>query len=225
MNSCSATCPNERMLTTLRRVAARMQQVCASARSCTRHNARHACSSAHNHATSAAHLQKPCISTSHAHCCRFKALLEDAAFALELAQLEDSSSSELAELLSQARSSLQQLAAALDTWELRVLLAGPYDEAGALLTITAGAGAVHVQLHRLEGQLSAFERICQHAEQGALSTCLWHTCCSAQLQLVEAGTVQAGRAGCVTWVPACTRQRLHQLHSYARPAGTFNARV
>uniref|UniRef100_A0A383W472 Prokaryotic-type class I peptide chain release factors domain-containing protein n=1 Tax=Tetradesmus obliquus TaxID=3088 RepID=A0A383W472_TETOB len=76
---------------------------------------------------------------------RFKALLEDAAFALELAQLEDSSSSsssELAELLSQARSLLQQLAAALDTWELRVLLAGPYDEAGALLTITAGAGGV-----------------------------------------------------------------------------------
>jgi peptide chain release factor 2 len=68
--------------------------------------------------------------------------LEDAAFALELAQLEDSSSSssELPELLSQARSALQQLAAALDTWELRMLLAGPYDEAGALLTITAGAG-------------------------------------------------------------------------------------
>jgi peptide chain release factor 2 len=70
---------------------------------------------------------------------------------LELAELEASSSnpgtlaaadSELASLLLQAKASLQQLAAGLDKWELRMLLSGPYDEAGALLTITAGAGRV-----------------------------------------------------------------------------------
>lgn len=82
-------------------------------------------------------------------CCRFQAFLDDAAFALELAELEASSSSpgtsadadsELASLLSQAKASLQQLSVGLDKWELRMLLSGPYDEAGALLTITAGAG-------------------------------------------------------------------------------------
>lgn len=86
----------------------------------------------------------------------FQAHLDDAAFALELADLEaDGSSSsstanstaaaaasELASLLGQAKSSLQQLSAGLDKWELRMLLSGPYDEAGALLTITAGAGGV-----------------------------------------------------------------------------------
>jgi hypothetical protein len=96
----------------------------------------------------------PPHSLCHPYCCRFTALLEDAAFALELAQLEDSnSSSELADMLSQARSALQQLAAALDTWELRMLLAGPYDEAGALLTITAGAGGRN--LLGLASQLSS----------------------------------------------------------------------
>lgn len=79
---------------------------------------------------------------------RFQALLDDASFALELAELESDSSSaasaaadsELASLLSQARASLQGLSTGLDKWELRMLLSGPYDEAGALLTITAGAG-------------------------------------------------------------------------------------
>lgn len=79
---------------------------------------------------------------------RFQGLLDDAAFALELAELEAPStpssssndSSELASVLAQARSSLQQLAVQLDKWELRMLLSGPYDTAGALLTITAGAG-------------------------------------------------------------------------------------
>lgn len=87
-------------------------------------------------------------------CCRFQTFLEDAAFAMELADLEASSNSpgtsaaadsELASLLLQAKSSLQQLAAGLDKWELRILLSGPYDEAGALLTITAGAGEVQGQ--------------------------------------------------------------------------------
>lgn len=87
--------------------------------------------------------------------CSFQALLDDAGFALELADLEaDGSSSssddaaaaatsgsELASLLKQARGLLQQLSSGLDKWELRMLLSGPYDEAGALLTITAGAGA------------------------------------------------------------------------------------
>ena len=78
---------------------------------------------------------------------RFQGLLDDAAFALELAELESDSSSaaegadsELASLLRQARASLQQLSSGLDKWELRMLLSGPYDEAGALLSITAGAG-------------------------------------------------------------------------------------
>jgi PCRF domain len=96
----------------------------------------------------------------------FTSLLEDASFALELAELETagrgSSSSggsaaaaggvavndeqhaqaELASMLAEARSSLGQLSAALDRYELRMLLSGQYDEAGALLTITAGAGVV-----------------------------------------------------------------------------------
>lgn len=66
---------------------------------------------------------------------------------MELAELEADSSgaaasadSELASLLRQARASLQQLSSSLDKWELRMLLSGPYDEAGALLSITAGAG-------------------------------------------------------------------------------------
>jgi peptide chain release factor 2 len=70
-------------------------------------------------------------------------LLDDASFALELSELEadGSDGSELASLLKQARASLQQLNSGLDKWELRMLLSGPYDEAGALVTITAGAGA------------------------------------------------------------------------------------
>lgn len=78
---------------------------------------------------------------------RFQGLLDDAGFAIELAELESDSAgaaasaeSELASLLRQARAPLQQLSSGLDKWELRMLLAGPYDEAGALLTITAGAG-------------------------------------------------------------------------------------
>lgn len=76
-------------------------------------------------------------------------MLEDAAIALELAELEtpfggsstsEAAAEELAGLLTQARSSLQQLSDGLDKWELRMLLSGPYDESGAVLAITAGAG-------------------------------------------------------------------------------------
>eukprot|EP00775_Hariotina_reticulata_P011031 gene11031-11186_t len=86
---------------------------------------------------------------------RFKTLVDDAAFALELAELEASSSnsnsggsqtaapsSELPQLLFSAREALTELGCLLDKWELRVLLSGPYDESGALVTITAGAGGV-----------------------------------------------------------------------------------
>ena len=75
--------------------------------------------------------------------------MEDASFALELAELESDevstaaaagSSSELASLLSQAKGSLAQLSTGLDKWELRMLLSGPYDDADTLVTITAGAG-------------------------------------------------------------------------------------
>lgn len=65
---------------------------------------------------------------------------------MELAELEEpdpaaaGAGSELASLLGQAKASLQQLSTSLDKWELRMLLSGPYDEAGALLSITAGAG-------------------------------------------------------------------------------------
>jgi peptide chain release factor 2 len=68
---------------------------------------------------------------------------------MELAELEETdpaaaagASSELGSLLGQARASLQQLSTSLDKWELRMLLSGPYDEAGALLSITAGAGGI-----------------------------------------------------------------------------------
>ncbi|KAF8073112.1 PRFB1 [Scenedesmus sp. PABB004] len=80
---------------------------------------------------------------------RFNGLLEDAAFALELAELEagggdpaGAEDGELGSLLAQARAPLTQLAASLEQWEMRVLLSGPYDQSGALLTITAGAGGV-----------------------------------------------------------------------------------
>lgn len=102
--------------------------------------------------------------------CRFQALLDDASFAVELAQLEaDSSSSpgtgaagdsELSSLLGQARTSLQQLSTQLDKWELRMLLSGPYDEAGALLSITAGAGDSVRPLASAGRRMPSFD--CQH---------------------------------------------------------------
>ncbi|KAG2444302.1 hypothetical protein HXX76_001059 [Chlamydomonas incerta] len=83
---------------------------------------------------------------------RFSGWAEEAAFAVELLEAEGISgvssggggglSGEAAGIAAEALAALRQLAAGLDSWELRRLLAGPYDDRGARLTISAGAGGV-----------------------------------------------------------------------------------
>jgi peptide chain release factor 2 len=48
-------------------------------------------------------------------------------------------------LLTEAETTVQNLQAELDRWELQQLLAGPYDSKGAVLTINAGAGGTDAQ--------------------------------------------------------------------------------
>ncbi|GLC39503.1 hypothetical protein PLESTF_001853700 [Pleodorina starrii] len=99
---------------------------------------------------------------------RFRSLAEECAFAVELLEAEASPSgsssgggsgdgeaagsgggggggvlsSEQAVILKEAATSLRQLNQGLDGWELRRLLSGPYDDRGARLVISAGAGGV-----------------------------------------------------------------------------------
>lgn len=124
---------------------------------------------------------------------RFQSLLEDAAFGLELAEVE--AEGELAAVLAQARASLQQLGAGLDRWELRMLLSGQYDEAGALLTITAGAGAGCRGWHSCGGHGHA--RLLSRARL-ALST---HAC--AALSYINNQAARTRRTGQRCW-NACT---------------------
>ena len=70
----------------------------------------------------------------------WKMTVEDAKTVLELLELEDDPA-----LLSEAETSLKQLAHELDQWELQQLLSGPYDKSGAVLTINAGAGGTDAQ--------------------------------------------------------------------------------
>jgi peptide chain release factor 2 len=67
-------------------------------------------------------------------------LLDDAVFAAELLEAEGPAADEDGSILSEALASLDQLEALLVKWEVTRLLSGPYDEMGAILTITAGAG-------------------------------------------------------------------------------------
>ncbi len=71
---------------------------------------------------------------------RWHTTVEDAKTVLELLELEDDSA-----LLSEAETSLKQLAHQLDQWELQQLLSGIYDKGGAVLTINAGAGGTDAQ--------------------------------------------------------------------------------
>ncbi|PNW88016.1 hypothetical protein CHLRE_01g010864v5 [Chlamydomonas reinhardtii] len=83
---------------------------------------------------------------------RFSGWAEEAAFALELLEAEGGGGGsggaggglggEAAGIAVEALAALRQLAAGLDSWELRRLLCGPYDDRGARLTISAGAGGV-----------------------------------------------------------------------------------
>ena len=67
-------------------------------------------------------------------------MLEDAIFAGELLEAEGPAADEDGSILSEALASLDQLEVLLDKWEVNRLLSGSYDEMGAILTITAGAG-------------------------------------------------------------------------------------
>lgn len=71
---------------------------------------------------------------------RWRSTVEDAKTVLELLEIEDDPG-----LLSEAETSLKQLAHQLDQWELQQLLSGLYDKSGAVLTINAGAGGTDAQ--------------------------------------------------------------------------------
>jgi hypothetical protein len=94
------------------------------------------------------HMMLPCsflllaaaTPTSHNLPSRFQALLEDAAFAVELLEVEGPAADEGGAIAAQAAAGLQQLEEQLERWQTQRLLSGPYDAQGALLTLTAGAG-------------------------------------------------------------------------------------
>ncbi|MCX7592952.1 MAG: peptide chain release factor 2 [Fischerella sp.] len=71
---------------------------------------------------------------------RWQVSLEDTKAVLELLELESDEA-----LLHEAETTITQLNRELDRWELQQLLSGPYDELGAVLTITAGAGGTDAQ--------------------------------------------------------------------------------
>ena len=71
---------------------------------------------------------------------RWQEQLEDNGVALEILQDEPD-----LDLQAETEASLRQLDLALSQWELQQLLSGPYDENGAILTITAGAGGTDAQ--------------------------------------------------------------------------------
>ncbi len=71
---------------------------------------------------------------------QWKASLEDTRAVLELLELETDEA-----LLQEAESNVTDLSRDLDRWELEQLLSGPYDEKGAVLTISAGAGGTDAQ--------------------------------------------------------------------------------
>ena len=66
----------------------------------------------------------------------WEAALDDAGAALEIQD---------AELISESENALAKIAKELDSFELRQMLSGEYDEADAILTINAGAGGTDAQ--------------------------------------------------------------------------------
>lgn len=68
----------------------------------------------------------------------------DAETALELAELS-TDAAEAEDFLREASDIAASLARALDAWELRRLLSGPYDDCPARLAIQAGAGGTDAQ--------------------------------------------------------------------------------
>lgn len=71
---------------------------------------------------------------------RWKSSLEDTKAILELLEVEADEA-----LLQEASANLSQLTEDLNRWELQRLLSGPYDQAGAVLSINAGAGGTDAQ--------------------------------------------------------------------------------
>lgn len=79
---------------------------------------------------------------------RFCGQLEDLAVAVELLEMEGEGEGEggaAAEVAAEAAGICDALDCALEAWELRRLLGGPYDDRGAVLTIQAGAGGTDAQ--------------------------------------------------------------------------------
>ncbi|PNH06956.1 Peptide chain release factor 2 [Tetrabaena socialis] len=85
---------------------------------------------------------------------RFRSLLDESVFAVELIEAEEGASSsgsggggggfspEQVAMAAEALATLRLLNQGLDGWELRRLLSGAYDERGARVVISAGAGGV-----------------------------------------------------------------------------------
>jgi peptide chain release factor 2 len=71
---------------------------------------------------------------------RWQSSLEDTKAILELLELETDEA-----LLQEAQTNVTTLNRELDQWELQQLLSGPYDQHGAIVTITAGAGGTDAQ--------------------------------------------------------------------------------
>lgn len=71
---------------------------------------------------------------------RWRSSLEDTQAILELLELEADEA-----LLQEAQANVSTLNRELEQWELQQLLAGPYDQHGAVLTINAGAGGTDAQ--------------------------------------------------------------------------------
>ncbi|MBF2046456.1 MAG: peptide chain release factor 2 (plasmid) [Leptolyngbya sp. IPPAS B-1204] len=71
---------------------------------------------------------------------RWQSSLDDTKAILELLELEADEA-----LLQEAQTNVNLLSRELDQWELQQLLSGPYDQHGAVVTITAGAGGTDAQ--------------------------------------------------------------------------------
>jgi peptide chain release factor 2 len=71
---------------------------------------------------------------------QWRVSLEDTKAVVELLELESDEG-----LLQEAESTITKLNQELDQWELQQLLSGTYDQEGAVLTITAGAGGTDAQ--------------------------------------------------------------------------------
>ena len=72
---------------------------------------------------------------------QWRSQLDDAQAVVDL--IEEDTTDDM--LLQEAETSLQQLNRDLDQWELQQMLAGPYDQKGAVLSINAGAGGTDAQ--------------------------------------------------------------------------------